>query len=350
MSRPSRIHWPSRTTFQIFGPLIHKYIYDKASEHNEKLTKEERALLRSRGDLFGKALADPDSLAEAEVYEIMRCPPRMLFVPTSNAPQPACSVPLSSSLQEPSAHGTRLFYTVPGHGEAQVLMEHRHGVNSMVLSVIVEYKWALHYEIYDFRLLAQTYPGLKSFFYAATPPLSYYWECVEGYSGDDHFQPTTDIQHLLPHAPTLTSLHLDLRYRGETYASVYSPGLDTGSFDIECLSSTQPSFFLFPALKHLFLNAAAVCNTPRRASSVNDDKDNALLTRLLPPNIESLCLAAWVWQSVKPRMAKALVYLARTVRTGREFTRVKSVSCDVEMAKGWVLEGYGVAQAFKFAF
>jgi hypothetical protein len=125
--------------------------------------------------------------------------------------------------------------------------------------------------------------------------------------------------------------------------------LDTGWFEIECLSSTQTSLSLFPALKHLFLNAAAVCNTPRKASSVNDDEDNALLTRLLPPNIESLCLAAWVRESVKARMAKALVYLARTVRAGREFSRLKRVWCDVEMARGGVLEGYEVAQAFKFA-
>ncbi len=86
-------------------------------------------------------------------------------------------------------------------------------------------------------------------------------------------------------------------------------------------SSTQTSLSLFPALKHLFLNAAAVCITPRKASSVNYDEDNALLTRLLPPNIELLCLAAWVQESVKARIAKALLYLARTVRTVSFATR-----------------------------
>ncbi|KAK4151571.1 hypothetical protein C8A00DRAFT_35769 [Chaetomidium leptoderma] len=154
--------------------------------------------------------------------------------------------------------------------------------------------------------------------------------------------------HLLPHAPTLTSLYLDLRYRGETD----SPGSNTDWFSIECLSSTQTSLSLFPALKHVFLNGAAVCNTPRReASSVhNDDQDNTLLTRLLPPNIESLCLAAWVQEGVKARMSKALVYLARTVRTGEEFTRLKRVRCDVEVARSEGLDRYDrVAQAFEVA-
>jgi hypothetical protein len=185
--------------------------------------------------------------------------------------------------------------------------------------------------------------------------------------GDGHFQPTTAIQHLLPHARTLTSLHLDLRYRGETYAFIHSRGVDSGYFDIECLSSTQTSLSLFPALKHLFINAAAVYNSSglpppimNASSSINvsaadddggqDDDDSTILTRLLPPNIESLCLAAWVRESVRPRMARALVHLAGTVGSGREFRRLRRVRCNVEIlpvtAGDGVWEGVMVAQAF----
>jgi hypothetical protein len=105
-------------------------------------------------------------------------------------------------------------------------------------------------------------------------------------------------------------------------------------------------------LTHLFLNAAAVCNTstPRSAlGGINgdDEDDGTLLTDLLPPNIESLCLVGAVQESVAARMARALVGLVGAVRTGRGFARLRTVRCDVEMAG--LLEGYGVAQAFEFA-
>ncbi|KAL2183568.1 hypothetical protein L209DRAFT_782661 [Thermothelomyces heterothallicus CBS 203.75] len=193
-------------------------------------------------------------------------------------------------------------------------------------------------------------PGLKSFFYEARAPLPYFWRSVDTHSGDDHFQPTTAIQLLLPHAPSLTSLHLDLRNRGEAYLS---PESGIGWFSIECISSTRTSLSAFPALKHVFLNAAAVCNIPRQASpgTVADEdgdreEDFVLLQRLLPPNVESLCLAASVREGVKDRMAGALVGLASTVAAGRGFTRLRRVGCDVSIVGARVDE---VERAFELA-
>ena len=124
---------------------------------------------------------------------------------------------------------------------------------------------------------------------------------------------------------------------------------DSTWFDIECLSSTRMSLSSFPALKHVFLNAAAVCNVPHKPGLTSDDEDNQILTNLLPPNIESLCLAAWVRESVKPRMAKSLVFLAKTIKRGKRFRALRRVRCDVAMAEGRILEGYGVSKAFERA-
>ncbi|KAL2126327.1 hypothetical protein VTI74DRAFT_1174 [Chaetomium olivicolor] len=123
-------------------------------------------------------------------------------------------------------------------------------------------------------------PVVEVFFYEATGPMTSDWDCYEDFSGDDHFQPSAAIQHLLPHTQTLISLHLDLRFRGLDESSH-----DAGWFNIQALSETQPRTTLsrFTALKHLFLNASAVCNTPRKAGCITDDEDNQLLTSLLPP-------------------------------------------------------------------
>jgi hypothetical protein len=128
--------------------------------------------------------------------------------------------------------------------------------------------------------------------------------------------------------------------------------LDIGWFNIECLSSTKTSLSAFPALKHLFLNAAAVCNILQQASPSpvadedGDREDFVLLSRLLPPNVESLCLAASVREGVKDRMAGALVGLARTVGEGRGLTQLRMVSCDANIVGERVDE---VEQAFELA-
>jgi len=58
-----------------FGPLptvdIPQELYAKARGHRGELTGEDRALLLSRGDLIGKALAQPSSLTEAERNEVL---------------------------------------------------------------------------------------------------------------------------------------------------------------------------------------------------------------------------------------------------------------------------------------
>ncbi|KAL2131402.1 hypothetical protein VTI74DRAFT_5158 [Chaetomium olivicolor] len=50
-------------------------LYDKARDHQDQLTKEERQLLLSRGDVLGKALAYPDSLTTDEIHEACAWPP-----------------------------------------------------------------------------------------------------------------------------------------------------------------------------------------------------------------------------------------------------------------------------------
>ncbi|OIW30113.1 hypothetical protein CONLIGDRAFT_632212 [Coniochaeta ligniaria NRRL 30616] len=50
-------------------------LYAKAAKQNPDLTDDERVLLLSRGDVFGKALAHPDSLTIQEMYQVMYWPP-----------------------------------------------------------------------------------------------------------------------------------------------------------------------------------------------------------------------------------------------------------------------------------
>lgn len=60
---------------------IPKGLYEKAQKENDQLTDDERALLLSRGDVVGKALANPKSLTEAELYQVLRLPPPEIIQP-----------------------------------------------------------------------------------------------------------------------------------------------------------------------------------------------------------------------------------------------------------------------------
>jgi hypothetical protein len=88
----------------------------------------------------------------------------------------------------------------------------------------------------------------------------------------------------------------------------------------------------FTALEHLFLNASAVCN-----SKLPLPDDDGLLTRLLPPNLTSLCLAGRLGH-VTPRLGAALLHLASTVARGEAYPALKRVRCDTAM------EGYGLGE------
>ncbi|KAL1897955.1 hypothetical protein Sste5346_003807 [Sporothrix stenoceras] len=50
---------------------IPQEVYTKAAKDHKSLTEAECALLRSRDDLYGRALADPDSLTRGERYQIL---------------------------------------------------------------------------------------------------------------------------------------------------------------------------------------------------------------------------------------------------------------------------------------
>ncbi|WQF89429.1 hypothetical protein CDEST_14443 [Colletotrichum destructivum] len=50
-------------------------LYAKAQSHHDQLTQDERSLLNSRGDVVGKALANPDSLTPDETHQVLFWPP-----------------------------------------------------------------------------------------------------------------------------------------------------------------------------------------------------------------------------------------------------------------------------------
>ena len=54
---------------------IPQALYEKARDHQDQLTDDERNLLLSRGDVVGRALARPESLTEAERNVILLRPP-----------------------------------------------------------------------------------------------------------------------------------------------------------------------------------------------------------------------------------------------------------------------------------
>ncbi|KAK1762165.1 WSC domain-containing protein [Phialemonium atrogriseum] len=81
----SRSTEEQRKQYEVRGPdkayEIPKSLYEKAEKHNDQLTDDERALLLSRGDVVGKALANPKSLTEAELYQVIRWSPPELIQP-----------------------------------------------------------------------------------------------------------------------------------------------------------------------------------------------------------------------------------------------------------------------------
>jgi hypothetical protein len=73
---------------------ISKELYEKAEKANDQLTEEERALLLSRGDVVGKALAHPDSLTVEERYKVLQwSPPDELHAAIRKATGGALSTP-----------------------------------------------------------------------------------------------------------------------------------------------------------------------------------------------------------------------------------------------------------------
>ena len=56
-------------------PHIPQSLYKKAAEQQDELTDVERQLLLSRGDVVGKALAQPSSLTEEELHMVLWRPP-----------------------------------------------------------------------------------------------------------------------------------------------------------------------------------------------------------------------------------------------------------------------------------
>jgi hypothetical protein len=149
---------------------------------------------------------------------------------------------------------------------------------------------------------------------------------------DDSCQPSDAIEHLRKQHSTLKSLHLDFRHKGHRS----SPDTDGGN--LRPLHASD-SLRDFTALEHLFLNASAVCNI-----QVPLPDDDRLLTRLLPPNLTSLCFTG-ILGLITPRLGTALLHLARTVARGDAYRALKRVRCDAKL-EGSGLGELAVDQAF----
>ena len=69
-------------------------LYQKAEKHNAHLTDAQRALLLSRGDVVGKALAHPDELTLEERYQVLQwSPPEVLHAAIRDATRGKQSTP-----------------------------------------------------------------------------------------------------------------------------------------------------------------------------------------------------------------------------------------------------------------
>ncbi|KAK8091736.1 hypothetical protein PG997_002097 [Apiospora hydei] len=99
---------------------ISQALYTKAETHNDQLSDDERARFLARGDLAGKALANPDSLTQAE------SPPDVLvrFADRRRAGAVGPGIPAS---QRPGR--TELFLDIPGNKEARRLVRAREDID-----------------------------------------------------------------------------------------------------------------------------------------------------------------------------------------------------------------------------
>jgi len=77
-SRKRQQQWEQRRQATFRG--IPEALYDKARDHQDQLTQEERQHLLSRGDLIGKALADRKSLTIDESAQVLQWPPVPVMV------------------------------------------------------------------------------------------------------------------------------------------------------------------------------------------------------------------------------------------------------------------------------
>lgn len=137
---------------------IDKALYKKAAEHNADLTDDERAMLLSRDDVVGKALAHPESLTTEELHQVMFWPePDRLRERIQHWTKGTLSEPLElyakvkealeqGKLQELSdgeVHMVAHNFTevgnpkdVPGNFEAHHLMRGRLGIDQDVLLAV----------------------------------------------------------------------------------------------------------------------------------------------------------------------------------------------------------------------
>lgn len=177
-------------------------------------------------------------------------------------------------------------------------------------------------------LISACAPGLETFVYEAsyhyTPSISCVIDPSE-YLADtcqavDHL-----IHHLDKFKATLKSLHLDLRSRQRTAS--WEGG------NIIPLSGEE-TLRDFNALQHVFISTCCLGGA-QEAEIMDAD----LLTRLLPPNIETLALAGDMTRrgASSRRLTGALKHLADTVAqgSGSRFDALRCVRCDVSMAQAF---------------
>ncbi|KAK4138367.1 hypothetical protein BT67DRAFT_7525 [Trichocladium antarcticum] len=102
---------------------IPEALYDKAQNHQDQLTHEERRLLLGRGDAIGKALAHPDSLTAEETHRVLLWPPPdVVRANIQRATGGSLSTPheLYAKAKDALAHGGKLEPTL-SHAEILLL-------------------------------------------------------------------------------------------------------------------------------------------------------------------------------------------------------------------------------------
>lgn len=188
----SRSTEEQRKQCEVRGPdkayEIPKSLYEKAEKQNDQLTDDERALLLSRGDVVGKALANPKSLTEAELYQVIRwSPPELIQPAIRKATGGALSKPLeliakareakeSGQLHTLSFEELELVYRqclvggfdflrqsmswfeVPGNTEAKHLMSTHVGWDSDMTTEVAKYvvpQLKARFELQSQKLAAQ---------------------------------------------------------------------------------------------------------------------------------------------------------------------------------------------------
>lgn len=122
---------------QLDHDTIPQALYVKAQNHQDQLTQEERRLLLSRGDIVGKALADPDFLTADETHQILFWPPPdVVRANIQRATGGSLSTPSELYAKGKDAVDHGQFGTVLNDDEIALLARSFHGMDDATFSPV----------------------------------------------------------------------------------------------------------------------------------------------------------------------------------------------------------------------